>query len=149
MVPVRSDQTMFMVSTFQPWEKRLLWSVALIIAVLLVLYVLPRQKFLAARVREADCVVLTNRLQNIGVALVGNDVQKVIKSIRTSKRVLPWHKVESTGGYDFQFFREKKCVATVKTGWGIFWIGGRTYIDRTSSLDPIFEQVRTQRTQAR
>ena len=104
---------------FARWEKRLLWGLALLLSVLLVFYALPRQKLLAARFREADRVILTNRIDRISATFVGDDVEKVIKSLKASKRVPPWHRVESTGGYRFEFFRGSKRVGSVEASFGL------------------------------
>ena len=128
----------------QRWEKRLLWGLALLLSILLVLYALPRQKLLAARLANADRVILTNRADKIGATLVGDDLQKVIKSLRASKRVAPWYRVASTGGYRFEFFRGSKRIRTIEAGWGAFWICGTTYVDRGSALDPLFNRLRSQ-----
>jgi len=134
---------------FARWEKRLLWGLALLLSVLLVFYALPRQKLLAARFREADRVILTNRIDRISATFVGDDVEKVIESLRGSKRVPPWYRVESTGGYRFEFFRGSKHVGSVEAGWGVFWIGGTTYVETTSGLDGVFHRLRSEGIQAR
>ena len=98
------------------------------------------QKSLAQRLKNVDCVVVTNTSAGLGFSITGGEVTRLIQAIAVSKKESPL--IEATPRLALEVFKGAEHLETIVTSHQLFWIDHVPYRDTTGALESIYENYR-------
>ncbi len=98
------------------------------------------QKSLAKRLKDADRVVVTNRVGGSGLTVTGSDVAKILSAIASGKKETL--SLKAAVGNDLEFFKGSQHLETINTSSTVFWVGETPYSDTTGIFQGLAEKFR-------
>jgi hypothetical protein len=97
------------------------------------------QSTLADQLREADRVVLSNPLNRVTFTMSNKQTKKIIRALKASQEI-PSKGLTAIKEYTLAFFSGTNHLATVPSSQTVFWIDGKPYLDKSGTLEAVYEQ---------